>query len=166
MEALGINLSLLIAQIVNVLILLVLLWRFAYKPVMKMLDARSAKIQESLDASEKVTKQAEEAEVAFKEKIREASVQGQLILDRAAKTGEEMRLRAVEDAKEEAETVLARAREEINREKIETIVSLRSEYAELVTLAAGKVIGKSLDKKAHETLINDVLEESVNLRNN
>jgi len=163
---LGINLALLIAGVVNFVILLALLRIFAYLPVMKMLDERSAKIQESLAASERMTKQAEEAELAFKEKIREASVQGQLILDRASKTSEEIRARAVEEAKEEAGIVLARAREEISREKVETVVALRREYADLVTLAAGKVIGKSLDKKAHENLINEVLADSVILSNN
>lgn len=166
MEALGINLPFLIAQIVNFLILLALLSRFAYKPVLKMLDERAAKIQESLEASEKANKQAEEAEVVFKERIREASVQGQLILDRAAKTGEEMRFKAAEDAKEEASIIVARAHEEIDREKAETVTCLCQEYAKLVTLAAGKVIGKTLDEKAHEELINRVLEESVSLRKN
>ena len=166
MEALGINLPLLLAQIVCFGILLAILSFFAYKPVMKMLDSRSAKIEESLAATEKVAQQAEEAEIAYKEKIKEAATQSQIIIDRASKTGEEIRLKAIEEAKEEAAVVVARAREEITREKEETISALRQEYADLVALAASKVIGKSLDKKAHEALIHDVLEESVNLRKN
>ncbi|MCL2474799.1 MAG: F0F1 ATP synthase subunit B [Chloroflexi bacterium] len=166
MEALGINLPLLIAQIVCFGGLLAILWRFAYKPVMNMLDARSEKIEESLAAGEIVVQQAREAEIAYKEKIKEAAAQSQIIIDRASKTGEEIRLKAIEEAKEEAAIVVSRAREEITREKEETISALRKEYADLVALAASKVIGKSLDKKAHEALIDDVLAESISLRKN
>lgn len=161
---LGINLPSLLAQLVNFALLLGLLYLVAYKPIMKMLDERSNKIKESMEQTEQIKKQAEQAEEGFKAKIGEASQQGQLIIDRATRTSEEIRQKARQEAKEEAEVLLARARAEIRRERDEVIDELRREYADLTILAAEKVIERSLDKKAHRQIIDKVLEESQGLK--
>ena len=166
MEKLGIDLASFIAQLVNFGILLVVLYLVAYKPILKMMDGRAARIKESLEQAEQMKKQAEAAEVEFKEQIAEASKQGQAVIERASKTADEIRQRAQEEAKTEAEALVNRARAEINRERDEVIDELRKEFADLTVLAAGKVIGKTLDKNAHRDLINQVLEESNNLRKN
>lgn len=166
MEKLGIDLASFIAQLVNFGILLVVLYLVAYKPVLKMMDGRAARIKESLEQAEQMKKQAEEAEVEFKQQIAEASKQGQAVIERASKTADEIRQRAQDEAKTDAEALVNRARAEINRERDEVIDELRREFADLTVLAAGKVIGKTLDKAAHRDLINQVLEESDSLRKN
>ncbi len=166
LSELGINLPSLLAQLVNFALLLGLMYLFAYKPIMKMLDERSRKVKESMEQTEQIKKQAEQAEEAFKVKIEEASHQGQLVIDRATRTSEEIRQKARQEAKEEAELLLARARTEIRRERDEVIDELRREYADLTIMAAEKVIERSLDKKAHRQIIDKVLEESQSLNKN
>ncbi|MDV2989477.1 MAG: F0F1 ATP synthase subunit B [Dehalogenimonas sp.] len=166
MEKLGIDLASFIAQLVNFGILLVVLYLVAYKPILKMMDARSARIKESLEQAEEMKKQAEAAEVEFKKQIAEASKQGQAVIERASKTADEIRLRAMDEARGEAEALVSRAKADIHRERDEVIDELRKEFADLTILAAGKVIGKTLDKSAHRDLINQVLEESNQLRKN
>jgi len=165
-EELGINAPSLIAQLVNFIILLAILYAVAYKPILKRMDDRSQRIRESLEQAELIKKQAEQAELEFKRQIAEASKQGQMVIERAAKTGDEIREKAKVDAQAEAEALLQRAKADIRRERDEVIDELRKEFADLTILAASKVIGKSLDKTAHREMINQVLEESAGLRKN
>jgi F-type H+-transporting ATPase subunit b len=163
---LGINIPSFIAQIVNFGLLLGLLYLFAYKPILAKLDERSTRIKESMERTDQVKEQAQKAEEEFKKKIGEASQQGQLVIERAVKTGDEIRQKAIEEAKAEAEAMRRRARTEIRQERDEVVDQLRKEFAELTILAAGKVIDQSLDKKAHQALIDSVLENSTDLRKN
>ncbi len=166
MSGLGVNGWTLAAQIVNFIILLLILYFFAYKPVMKMLDERSRKIKDSMDEVQKVKDQAAQTEEEFKKKIEAASKEGQEVIARAMRTGEEARQRAQLEAKQEAQVLVEKARVEIQRERDETIGELRQEFADLTVVAAEKVIGKSLDKEAHRQIIDKVLDESAALKKN
>jgi len=164
LEGLGINLSTLIAQIVNFLILLGLLYLVAYKPIMRMLDERSRKVKESMEQTELIKQQAERAEEEVKKQIEAASREGQEIIVRAVRSGEDVRQKAQQEARQDAESLIARAQVEIQRERDEAIGELRKEFADLTILAAGKVIDRSLDKEAHRQLIDKVLKESTTLK--
>ena len=164
MEGLGINLPSLLAQIVNFVILLGLLYLVAYKPIMRMLDERSRKVKESMEQTELIKQQAERAEEEVKKQIEAAGREGQEIIARAVRSGEDVRQKAQQEAKQDAESLIVRARVEIHRERDEAIGDLRKEFADLTILAAGKVIDRSLDKEAHRQLIDKVLKESTTLK--
>jgi F-type H+-transporting ATPase subunit b len=165
LEGLGINLQLLIAQIINFLLLLGLLYLFAYKPILRMFDERASRIKESMDMTESVKEQAANAEEESRKRIEEAGKEGQEVIARAIKTGEEIKQKAEQDAKPEAEALIARARNEIQQERDEAITELRKEFTDLTISAAEKVIEQELDKESHRKLIDKVLEESDILRN-
>ena len=165
MEGLGINLQLLIAQIINFLLLLGLLYLFAYKPILRMFDERANRIKESMDMTESVKEQAANAEEEAKKRIEEAGKEGQGVIARAIKTGEEIKQKAEQDAKPEAEALVARARNEIQQERDEAITELRKEFTDLTISAAEKIIEQELDKEAHRKLIDKVIEESDILKN-
>ena len=164
LESLGINIPTLIAQIVNFALLFGLLYLFAYKPVMRMLDERSQRIKESMEQTEHIKEQAARAEEEAKKKIEDASKEGQEVIARAVRTGEEVRQQAQQEAREDAESLIMRARSEIQRERDEAIDELRTEFADLTIQAAEKVIDRSLDKEAHRQLIEKTLEESASLK--
>jgi F-type H+-transporting ATPase subunit b len=163
-ETFDINLSSLIAQVVNFTILLLILSVFAYKPIMKLLDERSNKIKESLEMAETVKAQAQEAGEETKKRISEAVREGQEIIGRAVKSGEELRQKAQADAVVDGENIITRARAEIKQERDEAIDGVRREFADLTILAAGKVIDRSLDEKTHRELIDEILEKSDTLK--
>ena len=162
--SLGINGSALIAQLINVIILFGLLYLVAYKPIMRMLDERSNKIKESMENTEYIRQQAERAEEEAAKRIEEAAKEGQEAIARAMRTGEEVRQEAQQKAKVEAEALIARARSEIQRERDEAIEQLREGFADITIEAAGKVIDRTLDKKAHRDIIDKVLKESTTLK--
>ncbi len=164
MAELGINLPTLIAQIVNFVILFGLLYLVAYKPIMRMLDERSKKIKDSMEQVESIREQADRAEEEVKKRLETAGKEGQEVITRAVRTGEEARQKVQQDARQEAEAVIDKARLEIQRQRDEAIDELRKEFADLTIEAAGKVIEQSLDKEAHRQLIDKVLEESTTLK--
>ena len=161
---LGINLPILVAQIINVAILLGLLYLVAYKPVMRILDERSRRIKESMEQADAIKEQAARAEEEVKKQLVAASREGQERIAQAVQAGEEVKQTAQQEARQEAETLISRARTEIQRERDEAVAEVRREVADLTILAAGKVIEKSLDKKAHRQLIDKVLKESATLK--
>ena len=164
MEGLGINLPTLIAQIVNFVVLFGLLYLVAYKPIMRMLDERSQRVKDSMEQVDSIKEQAANAEGEVKKQLEVAGREGQEVVARAVRTGEEARQRAQEEAKKEAEVLIEKARLEIQRERDEAIGELRKEFTDLTIEAAGKVIEQSLDKEAHRQLIDKVLEESPTLK--
>ena len=164
MEGLGINLPTLIAQIINFTILLGLLYLVAYKPITRMLDERSRKVKESMEQTELIKQQAERAEEEVKKQIEAAGREGQEIIARAVHSGEDVRQKAQQEARQDVESIIARAGVEIQRERDGAIGELRKEFADLTILAAGKVIDRSLDKEAHRQLIDKVLKESTTLK--
>jgi len=164
LAGLGINLPTLLAQVINFIILFGLLYLVAYRPLMRMFDERSRKIKQSMEQTEYIKEQAAHAEQETKKRIEAASKEGQEVIARAIRTGEELRQQAQQEARQEGEALIARARTEIQRERDDAIGELRKEFADLTIMAAEKVIERSLDKEAHRQLIDKVLEEAPTLK--
>jgi F-type H+-transporting ATPase subunit b len=129
-----------------------------------MLDERSRRIKESMEQTELIKEQAAKAEQETAKRIAAANKEGLEIITQAVKTGEEVRQKAQGAARKEAGTLITKAQIEIQRERDEAIGELRKEFADLTILAAEKIIDRSLDKKAHRELIDQVLKESSRLK--
>lgn len=164
LAGLGINVPVLLAQIVNVVILLVVLYFVAYKPVMRMLDERSRRVKDSMEQADAIKEQAARAGEEVKKQLAIASKEGQKRIDQAVQAGEGIKEKAKQSARQEAEALITRARSEIQRERDEAISELRKEVADLTIAAAEKVIDRSLDKETHRELIEKILEESDALK--
>jgi F-type H+-transporting ATPase subunit b len=161
LDKLGIDVPSLVAFFINFFILLGLLTLVLYKPVIRMLDQRSAKIKESLEQAERMKQESVRAEETVKAEIEAGRREGQALMNQAAQIAEKLKGEARAEARQEAEALIAKARIEIDREREESVNQLRQEFADLAILAAEKVIGQSLDKKAHQQLIDKVLEEGL-----
>jgi F-type H+-transporting ATPase subunit b len=157
---LGFHLPSLIVYGLNFGILFTLLYLFAYKPILKMLDQRSATIQDSVDHTERIRQEAAQAEERVKARLDESRGQGQQIVNQAEQAGERVKEEARAEARREAETILSRGRLETQRERDEALDTLRQEFADLALQAAQKVINQALDAKAHHRLIEETLAES------
>src|SRR5262245_50662317 len=160
MDKLGLNLPSLIAQFVNFGVLLFILWRFVLPPVRRMLDERRARIQESLEAAERMRQQATETERMLEEQREEGRRQAQEIIAQGQEIARRIEAEARTQAQADAENLIARARSEIQLERDGAIAELRREFADIAVSAAEKVINQSLDRQAHRRLIDDVLATS------
>jgi len=160
MDQLGLNLPLLIVQVLNFFVVLLALRLFLYKPVLAMLDRRSERIREGLEAAEKSKEQAASAEQDVARQLDDARRQGQALIAQAQDASTRIQEDARTQARQEGDTLLERARNEIQLERDQAIAELRKEFADLTINAAEKVINQSLDKQAHSRLIEEVLTES------
>jgi len=158
---LGISLPYLLAFMINFGLLLTLLTFVLYKPITKTLDERAAKIKESLEKAEQIKQESVRAEESVKAQIEAGRKEGQAIIAQAQQNGERVKEEAKAEARKEAEALILRAQAQIESDREESFNKLRREFADLAVLAAEKVIEQSLDKKAHETLIEKVLEEGL-----
>jgi F-type H+-transporting ATPase subunit b len=159
-EALGINLPMIIAQIVNFTILLVVLRMVLYKPVLKMLDERKQKIAEGLNAAEIARAEAASAQANIQAQLDTARKEGQEIVAGAQGIAARIQADAREQTAKDREAALERARNEIQLERDRAIAELRTEFADITVKAAEKVINQSLDQKSHERVIDETLAES------
>ena len=166
MEGLGINLPLLVTFVINFIILFVLLSVVLYKPVLKMLDERQARIKESMEQAEQIKEQAARSEEQIQAALETARKEGQAIVVQATQIGERLREEAAETARKEAEALIGKARTEIGLERDKAIDDLRADFVDIAVLAAEKVIKESLDSKKHRKLIDEVLDESTTFKRN
>jgi F-type H+-transporting ATPase subunit b len=161
---LGLNPSIFISQVIAFLILFVLLWVAAYKPLLKMLDERAKRIKDSMEMAENVKQQSENAENEVKKQLQAANQKGQELITSASAASDDIRAKAQELARKDAEILIAKAKEAINAERDTAIDELRKEFSDLTILAAGKVIGETLDKQSHKELIDKILKDSQSLK--
>lgn len=157
---LGINLPVLVIQIINFSFLLLLMRLFIYKPVLKMLDERRERIREGLSAAERGREAAAEANRDAQAQIDAARTEGQAIVAGAQQVAQRLQEEGRTQANVQAEALLERARNEIQLERDAAIAELRKEFADLTIAAAEKVIGQSLDRGAHQRLIDEALAQS------
>jgi F-type H+-transporting ATPase subunit b len=163
LEALGINLGYLVSQIVNFTLLAVLLYLVAYKPIMRMLDDRSARIKKGLEDAEQASKRAAEMEQEFEQRMVTARKEGQEIIAQATQMSEKTRQDILDKAREEASAIVERAKEDIARERELAMAELREQLADLSLAISEKVIGESLDERRQRELIADFLKETEEL---
>jgi F-type H+-transporting ATPase subunit b len=156
----GINLPVLVAQTVNFVVLMLLLKMFVYKPVLNMLDQRRARIEEGLNAAQQGQASAAEAEKTAQAELDTARREGQNIVQNAQQAAQRLQEEGRAAAAQQTEAMLERARSEIGLERDQAIAELRREFADLTIAAAEKIIGQSLDRSAHQRLIEQALAES------
>ena len=160
MEALGLNLPMLIAQIVGFLVLLYILSKLLYRPLLKVMDERAARIKESLEAAERAKEQAAASQEQMQEDMRKAREEGQQMIAQARDVASRFRDEEMAKAREEIAAERAKAEADIQRERDAAIEDLRQEFAGLAISAAERVVERSLSESDHRAIIGRVLEES------
>ena len=157
--SLGINLPLLLAFVINFIILLALLGKFLYKPVLKMLDERTQKVKESMEWAETIKRDYEQAKVEVQKQIDRGRQEAQAIIAQALQKGESLKEEAKREASVQARAIVEKARVELGSERDKMVEDLRKEFVSLLILASEKVIRQTLDKEKQSRLIEETLAE-------
>lgn len=166
MEALGVSVPGVLAQLVNFVLLLVILRLVAYKPVIRMLDERSARIRESIERAEEIKQQAARTEEEFARRLAEARQAGQEIVAQAEKIAERIRQDELDKTKAQVDELRTKALADIALERERAVTELRQQVADLALFAAGRIVGRSLDHAAHVQLVDEALAEAEKLGRN
>lgn len=152
MDAFGINLKILIAQIINFGIVLFLLKKFAYRPILSMLETRSKTIREGLDNAEKAKQNLEKAGAKAKEIHEEAYQEAKQIAAETKVQAEKSAKEIVSKAESQAERIIKLAQEEASTAKDKALAEARNHVGNIVVLALEKIIGNELDNAQKEKL--------------
>ena len=166
MGALGINLIGLITQVVGFVAIVVLLTWLLYKPLLRVLDQRSERIRESLEASERAREEAAKSQEEMQQQLEESRTEGQQLIAQAREVADRFREEELAKARDEIAAQRSRAEADIQRERDAAIEDLRREFAGLAITAAERVIERSLDEDDHRALIESVLEEGARASRN
>ena len=150
--------KLLIAQLANFGIVLFVIWRFALKPLNKVMDKRGKEIAKSLEDARAIEANLAKSEKEREERIMAAKKEAQEIIETSRSQGKLQGQELVESAKHEVQTVIAAAKEQIASEKDRMIKEVKSEVSQLVVLTTKKVLTEILD----ENLDAKVIESSLN----
>ncbi len=155
---LGINVKLLIAQIVNFLILLFILYKFAYKPVFKVLDNRTKKIEKGLKDAEEAKNKLVEISEKEKKIVTEAKKEAQIIIKKAEETAIQSAKDIEISAKNQSDKILEEAKVQIEQEKNKAVKEIKSKIAELVIRATEKIIDEKIDQNKDKELIEKAIK--------
>jgi len=159
---LGINLYYLIMQAIGFGILMFILWRFAYNPLLRILDERRARALEILEKSDQIKRDLTETESRSKTELDKARTEAQAIITEARATKDRIVGEARDAAANAANAETERARAELAQERSQVLAQLRQQTADLAILAATRVIGHELktNKELQSQLINDALAKA------
>ena len=158
-DKLGIDWKLLIAQIINFLVLLFVLYKFAYKPILKMLHDRQHKIKKSLSDAKKIEEKMKQADKMKEERILEAKKEAQVILEKTDKEAEQAKHEKLIETKNEMEKLATRTKEELASEKKKMVEKAKAEIGDLVISTSEKVIKQKLDDKTDKKLIEETIKQ-------
>jgi F-type H+-transporting ATPase subunit b len=157
---LTINLFWVLVSAINFLILLAIVWTFAFKPLAKTLDDRKAAIEQGLKDAEQARRDRESAEAERVAALSEARREANEILARAQKVAQESRDADIAATRDELERMRVRAAAEIDAEKTRAIADLRGEVADLALAAAGRVVGETMSDERQRRLVQEFLATS------
>ena len=150
-----------IAQLVLFLIVYFVLNRFAFAPLLKVLEERRKRIEEGQLNAEKIKKQLAEAELRYQEVLRKANDDAQHLVEESRKNNEAFSQREMEKAVKESAAIVDRARHEITSERNRMVDEVKNEMISLVIKTTAKVAGKVLSPEDQKRLSEEAAKNLV-----
>lgn len=145
--------------IVNLLVLFLLLKKFLFKPVTKMMDEREAKIKADIDNAKAQNDAAAELKANYEQSLKDAHNEAVVITNNAKDRASKEANVIIDNAKEQSSKILSDAQKNAALEKEKALKSAKTEIADLTLLAATKVIKKEVDEETDKEIALDFLSE-------
>jgi len=159
LQSLGIYWPKLIAQIVNFGIVLFILWKFAYRPVLKMLEERRQRVTEAMMNAEKAKAELAKADAARMEILNQANAQATKLIEEARAAAARVQEQETQKAVAAAKDIVEKARQATEVEHARMLADLRREVGRLVVATTGRVVGKALTPEDQQRLANEATRE-------
>ena len=159
MKIFEIDPGLFVWSVITFLILLGLLYKFAFNPLMRLQKARQAEIRQSITDAESLRDEAQQLLADYKRQLATARVEADAIVDRARKAGETSKAELLEEARLQSEATLAKARQQIERDTNQALQRIREEAADLALSATAKVARSSLSAEDQLRLIQEAIND-------
>ncbi len=159
---LGIEWKVLLAQIVNFAILLFILKKFAYGPVVRILSERRKKIEEAIKRSRSVDEKMAEIETLKERVLDEARVKSEEIIGKAEQAARKVQEDMLALTHGKSEKLMKDAKKKIEAEREKIFQEVKKEIAEVVALAVEKSVGDLVDRETQEKLVAEALKLVAN----
>jgi len=159
LNSLGIHWPKLIAQTVNFGIVLFVLWKFAYRPVLAMLEMRREKIAESMVNAEKIKAELAETQAARQEVMLQANAQANKLIEETRAAAARVAEQETRKAVAAAEQIIAKAREATVQDHARMLAELKREVGGLVVKTTATVTGKILTPADHQRLAEETARQ-------
>jgi F-type H+-transporting ATPase subunit b len=153
-----INLGLTVWTIVLFILFAIVLTKFGWKPILALIEEREKSIQASVLGAQRASGEAKELLAQHQELVREAGRQREETIKRAISDADALGADLRAKARAEAEQIVKKAREQIEREKVLAIQELRGQVADLAMAAAAKIVTTSLTPDAQKKLVQEFID--------
>lgn len=161
-ELFGLNWKLFIAQLINFSIILLVMWRFVFRPVSKALADRTTKIESSLAEAERITADRETFDSWKNKEISEVRQEAAEIITQAKGDAERVRTEITETAKTDATKIMERGKVQLIEEKDKAVQEIKAEIADMVVKATETILKKKMDSASDQALIKEAIESLKN----
>lgn len=156
-ETFHVDWKLMVAQAINFAVVILVLWRFALRPLKKLMDERAATIQSGLDNADKQKELLSAQEAEYEKRLSEARAEAAALMKEVKKDAEAKRNEMVEKAQAEVAVLLDSGKKQLEADKEKMLADAKKELVSLVVTATEKVLGKSVPGKVETHLV----EESI-----
>lgn len=156
---LGVEWKLVLAQIVNFVILLFLLKRFLYKPLINLMNNRRQKIVEGLEKAKKGEEEFQKIQELREKELAKVQKEAEVIIAKAKDVGDKKQQEILKEAEEKTKKIIEEAKGMIEIEKEKMLKEVRQDIADLVVTATGKILEEKMDKGREKEMINEVIRK-------
>ncbi len=156
---LDVNSGLIIWTIVTFILLLLVLQKFAWKPLLQSLQQREEHVRNSLERAEQAKKEAEHLLEENRRQLQQAEQEGHRLLSETRSLAEKLKEEIIDKANQQSRRLIDQAREEIQRDKEVALTELRGEVADLAIHAAEKILNETLDETKHRKIVDGYLKQ-------
>lgn len=162
MDLLSINEGMFYWTLIVFLLLVLVLGKFAWKPLLKSIDEREDRINKSIDDAKQAKEEAEKLLNEHRKMLSESEEKASEVLKKAKEASEKFIAESKDLAKKEANDIIAKARKSIDTEKEAALKELKNEFASLVVQAASKIIKSDIDEAKHKNVIESFISDLKN----
>jgi F-type H+-transporting ATPase subunit b len=156
---LSVNPGLIFWTVVTFLLLIFILYKLAWNPILTAVANREKHIADSIDRAEKAQKEAEENLKTYQNMIENAKKETQEIINKGRKTAESMKEDIIAKSNEESSRILKKAKKDISLEREKALEEIRGLIVDLSMSAASKLVERSLNEQDHKKIVENYLKE-------
>lgn len=159
LPVISINIWQMLISLCNLLILFLILKKFLYKPVLRVLEARKNAVEEQYSAAEDAKRTAEASRAEYAEKLSRAEAEADEMRKSAANEAKRHGERIVAEARDRADGIVRQAEAQIELDRKKAEADMKREIADVSTALAEKLIERELDSDSHRKLIDSFINE-------
>lgn len=158
-QALGLDVRILLAQFVNFGVLVFVLWRFAYRPILNLLEERRKKVEQGVKDAEAATEKLEKSIGEGEKIISDSHQEAKLIINEAQTKAEKRYQEIMNQAKEDVKVQMAKEKEKLNQERQALVGQAKTELSQLLILSLEKFLNERMDKEIDKKAIDKIIKD-------